>query len=154
MVTKINKFKHVFNWNFFIIGRLKRLTGGPLELSVWYWSDHNRPRGYTQRNIFQNQTEIRLYLPYSDWFLEQQTDASVRFQINRKMVNTIWFRFDLIIFRKDFSVCGSSRAVIRGPLTDGQNKNFQTALVNKNYTQERPIQTTHCTLSKLTFLQS
>ena len=27
------------------------------------------------------------------------------FQINRKMVNTIWFRVDLIIFRKYFSVC-------------------------------------------------
>ena len=27
------------------------------------------------------------------------------FQVNRKMVNTIWFRFDLIRFRKDLSVC-------------------------------------------------
>ena len=26
-------------------------------------------------------------------------------QINWKMVNTIWFRFDLIVFRKYFSVC-------------------------------------------------
>ena len=35
--------------------------------------------------------------------LEQQTD-SIRLlsQINRKMVNTIWFRFDVIRFRKDF----------------------------------------------------
>jgi len=31
------------------------------------------------------------------------------FQINRKMVNTIGFRFDSIRFRKDFSVCSVSR---------------------------------------------
>ena len=38
-----------------------------------------------------------------------QTDASVWFQINRKMVNTIWFRFDLIRFWKDFSACTMRR---------------------------------------------
>ena len=60
----------------------------------------------TQRNLFKillNQTEIRLYLPFSDWFGTKLT--SVWFQINRKMVNIIWFKFDLIRFRKDFSVC-------------------------------------------------
>ena len=31
--------------------------------------------------------------------------TSVWFPINRKMVNTIWFRFDLIRFWKDISVC-------------------------------------------------
>ena len=59
-----------------------------------------------QRNIFEillNQTEIRLYLPFSDWFGTKST--SIWIQINRKMVNTIWFRVDLISFRKDFSVC-------------------------------------------------
>ena len=59
-----------------------------------------------QRNLFEsllNQTEIRLYLPFSDWFGIKQT--SVWFQINPKMENTIWFRFDWIRFRKDFSVC-------------------------------------------------
>ena len=30
--------------------------------------------------------------------------TSVWFQLNRKMVNTIWFRFDLIIFRKNFKI--------------------------------------------------
>ena len=30
------------------------------------------------------------------------------FQIKRKMVNTIWFQFDLVRFRKDFSVCGNN----------------------------------------------
>ena len=38
----------------------------------------------------------------SDWLGTKRT--SVWFQINRKMVNTIWFRVDLIRFRKDFSV--------------------------------------------------
>ena len=58
------------------------------------------------RNIFEillNQSEIRLYLPFSDWFRSKQTSAW--FQISRKMVNTIWFRFDLIRFKKYFSVC-------------------------------------------------
>ena len=54
--------------------------------------------------ILLNQTEIRLYLPFSDWLGAKRT--SVWFQINRKMVNTIWFRFELIRFRKDFSMCG------------------------------------------------
>ena len=34
-----------------------------------------------------------------------QTDVCLVFQINRKMVNTIWFLFNLIRFRKVFSVC-------------------------------------------------
>ena len=49
--------------------------------------------------------------------LEQQTD-SVRllFQINRCMVNTIWFRFDIIRFRKYFSLCVRRREVGASPL--------------------------------------
>ena len=61
---------------------------------------------YTQRNLFGillNQTEIRLYSPFSDWFRTKR--MSVWFQIKQKIVNTIWFRFDVIWFRKDFSVC-------------------------------------------------
>ena len=60
---------------------------------------------YTQRNLFQvllNQTEIRLYLPFSDWFGAKRT--SVRIQINRKMVNTIWFQVNLLNFKK-ISLC-------------------------------------------------
>ena len=38
-------------------------------------------------------------------FSSEPTRRHVWFQINRKMVNTIWFRFDLIRFGKDFSVC-------------------------------------------------
>ena len=59
-----------------------------------------------QRNLFEillNQTEIRLYLPFSEWFGTKQ--MSVWCQINRKMINTIWFRFDLIRFRKDYFMC-------------------------------------------------
>ena len=41
-----------------------------------------------------NQTELRLYLALSDSFGTKRT--SVWFQIYRKMLNTIWFRFDLI----------------------------------------------------------
>ena len=58
---------------------------------------------YTQRNLFGillNQTKIRLYLPYTDTFGTKRT--YVWFQINQCIVNTIWFRFDLIRFRKDF----------------------------------------------------
>ena len=63
-------------------------------------------RPYTRINIFEillNQTEIRLYLQFSDWFETKRT--TVWLKINRKMVNTIWFLFDLIRFRKDLSVC-------------------------------------------------
>ena len=42
------------------------------------------------------------YLPFPDWFGTKWT--SVWCQINRKMVYTIWFWFDLIRFRKYFSV--------------------------------------------------
>ena len=61
---------------------------------------------YTKRNIFEillNHTEIRLYLPFCDRFGIKRT--SVWFQINRNMVYKIWFRCDLISFRKYFSLC-------------------------------------------------
>ena len=46
----------------------------------------------THRNIFGillSKTVIRLYLSFSDWFGSKR--KSVWLQINRKMVNTIWF---------------------------------------------------------------
>ena len=61
---------------------------------------------YTQRNFFEfllNKTGIRLYLPFSNCFRAKQT--SVWFQINRKLVYTIWFQFDLMWFGKYFSAC-------------------------------------------------
>ena len=63
---------------------------------------------HTQRNLFKtllNHTEIRLYIPLSDWF--GYIRASVWCQINRKMVNIIWFLFDLQRFRKYFFACSS-----------------------------------------------
>ena len=42
-----------------------------------------------RRALFVFCPEIRLYLPLSDWFGTKW--KSVWFQINRKMVNTIWF---------------------------------------------------------------
>ena len=48
------------------------------------------PSKYTQRNICQillNQTETRLYLLFSNWFIAKRT--SVWFQISWKMVTTI-----------------------------------------------------------------
>ena len=61
---------------------------------------------HTQRNISKillHQIKIRLCLPFSGWFGTKR--ASTLFQINRKMVYTIWFQFDLMRFRKDFPVC-------------------------------------------------
>ena len=84
-------------------------------------------RGHTQRNIFEilsNQTEIRLYLPYNDWFGTKRT--SVLFQINLCMANTIWFRFDLIRFRKYFSVCRVDRRTAAAGRDCKKFRNFQT----------------------------
>ena len=55
------------------------------------------------------QTEIWWYLPFSDWFGTILT--SICFQINRRIVNAIWFPFDLIRFlcahiaKAELSVC-------------------------------------------------
>ena len=54
---------------------------------------------YIQRQFFEilsDQTEIRLYTLFSDLFGTKWTSAW--FQINRKLVNTICFWFDLIRF--------------------------------------------------------
>ena len=44
----------------------------------------------------------QLYLPFSDWFGTKRT--SVYCQINRTMVNTIWFRLDLKRFTSTLSM--------------------------------------------------
>ena len=59
-----------------------------------------------ERNLFGiliNHTDIWMYLPLSEWFGTKRT--FVWFQINQKMVNTSWFQFYLIRFRRKFSVC-------------------------------------------------
>ena len=53
--------------------------------------------------ILLNQPEIRLYLPFSDRFWTKRT--SVWSKINRRIVNTILYRFDILRFRKYFSMC-------------------------------------------------
>ena len=75
---------------------VKRRTPRSATITLRYRNNHPYFM-YTQRNIFKilsNQPEIRLYLPFSDWFGIKRT--SVWFKINRKMTNTIWFRVDLI----------------------------------------------------------
>ena len=72
---------------------------------------------YTQRNIFGillNQTEIRLYSRFSDWFGTKRT--SVRYYTNQKMVNTIWFQFDVIRFGKYLPACRVNWANIRASM--------------------------------------
>ena len=92
---------------------------GPLKLLdttvPWCWKGfqvgvsidpHDAKTWYTQKNLFEillNQPDFRLYFSFSDRFGSKRTSAWI--QINRKMVNTIWNRVDLIIFEKDFSVC-------------------------------------------------
>ena len=77
-------------------------------------------RCFTHENHFEillNQPEIRLYLPFSGWFGNKRT--SVWFQVIRKMINTIWFRVDLIRFRKDFHVWNTSPWTSQQCGTDG-----------------------------------
>jgi len=57
------------------------------------------------RNLIKsNQNQIVFTIIF---LLIWNTNRHVRllFQINQCMVRTIWFRFDIIRFRKDFSVC-------------------------------------------------
>ena len=81
---------------FFLPDSLKRLQCWPCE--------HCKAIDlHTLRNIFQillNQPQIRLYLPFYGWFGSKQT--SVWIKINRIIVNKIWYRVNLIRFRKKF----------------------------------------------------
>ena len=79
--------------------------------------------------ILFNQPEIRLHLPFYDSFGTKRT--SVWFQINRKMVYTISFRFDIIRFRKEFSLCaGNSYADYRAYSFNGSE---WLSLINDRY---------------------
>ena len=65
-------------------------------------------------------------------------------QFNRKMVNTIWFRFDLIRFRKDFSVCvlenclvqSSERLVVLGNQVFPIEDTLETPRTSQHYRME------------------
>ena len=133
---RINQFSTNFpikenfptDWNFYhpwserltSLGIMRARSKIPLNPSGPYCRDE-----YTQRNlskILTNLTEIRLYYNFpidlepnrrlfGSW-------SSVWFQINRKMVNTIWFRFDLIRFLKYFSECAYLRIINNLPLPE------------------------------------
>ena len=67
---------------------------------------NNNNRIHTQKNrllILAESTGKRLYLPFSVRFGTKRN--SDWFQINRKIVNTIWLLPNLTILRKYFSVC-------------------------------------------------
>ena len=69
-----------------------------------------RQWGFVSRNEVQCQVNIEksfLNLVKSDCIFQniRTKQNSICFRINRKMVNTIWFWFDLTRFRKDFSLC-------------------------------------------------
>ena len=100
-------FCNIWRWNYGIIIVVNVETN---NIQQWHSEAMLRKLQKCTHRIFffeilLNQTEIKLYLPFSDWFGTKRT--SVWFQINRKMVNTIWFRLELMRFRKDFffSVC-------------------------------------------------
>ena len=74
---------------------------GPWNPSYTYRNLHTET--YFRNRIKSNRNLI-VFLPCTDWFGIKRT-LSLRFQINLKMVNTIWFRFDLARFWTHFSVC-------------------------------------------------
>ena len=92
-------FKRVFFWRIILH---KTAHGNPIQNlfpcgnSPWHAekSFRNLIISYRNQIVF---TIFRLI-----W---NQTDVRLLFQINQKMVDTIWFRVDLIKFRKYFSVC-------------------------------------------------
>ena len=53
-------------------------------------------------NVNKQINKTELYIHFFDWLITKQN--SIWFQINREMVNTIWFRCDLTSFRNYFSV--------------------------------------------------
>ena len=79
-------------------------------------------RKYSQKNLSEillNQPKIRLYLPFfrkTEWhkklylpFIQKTVNGTKNCIYHLfKMVHTIWLRFDVIRFRKYFSVCTAS----------------------------------------------
>ena len=81
--------------------------------------------------ILLNQPDIRLYSPFSNWSEIKRT--SVWFQMNRKMVNKIWFLVDSIRFRKDFSVCILTAILASGQYSKTILSEYNAALCNIVY---------------------
>ena len=99
--STINYFDFSFKPSIIFFGSMLDLRWGLIQRQdLIFWKDTHREIFF---EILSNQPEIRFYLPFSDWFGSKRT--SVLIQINRKMVNTIWFRVDSIRLQNDFSVC-------------------------------------------------
>ena len=91
---------------------------------------------HTHRNLFKillNQTEIQLYLPFSDWY---GLFTSVWSQINQIMVNTIWFRFGSIRFRRKKIVCTQIDIVLALPEVKSRNFFFVVPAHEEKYSME------------------
>ena len=78
---------------------------------IWYWNFLGELRGLLAvyaptEKYFRNIIKSNLnHIVFTIFPLIWSSSVRFLFQINRCMVNTIWFWFDLITFRKDFSVC-------------------------------------------------
>ena len=91
-------FKWILNWT-------PVMPKGRSFSKVW-WKFFQSGENNTHRKSFRSliistRNQIVSTIFRSIWF--QQT--SIWIQVNRIMVNTIWFQVDLIRFRKYFSVC-------------------------------------------------
>ena len=68
---------------------------------LWHWG----VSGENLIGLLWNGLKSNCIYHFPNWFRTANGRCPFVFQINRKMVNTIWFQFDLIQFRKYFSVC-------------------------------------------------
>ena len=102
---------------------------------------------YTQRNrllILVRSPETRLYWLFSE-FIWRHTE-SVWLQINRKMVNTIWFRFDLMRFGKYFFVCRENSGRGTGQLFPSYDVCLAHFMRTTNWKTNNKLQTGKTTL--------
>ena len=68
-------------------------------------------RLHTETTFWNLNKSTRNQIIFTSFRLIGTKRTFVWFQINRKMINTIWFRVDLLIrFRKSFSVCGRRKS--------------------------------------------
>ena len=90
------------------------------------------------RNLIKsNRNQIVLYIFRLIWN-SKRTASVCCSKVNRKMVNTIWFRFDLIRFRTYFTVCGHVSILWRDWITGLSPGITETQLCNS----ENPISIT------------
>jgi len=120
MLAKTNEHRPT-NWKPQLNHKFPSLQTKVLKVSkvlCWSYTTRNGLLWLAHREILLNQIKIRLYLLCTDWkyhliksnrnqivftmhrliWNNKRTLYSLLFQINRCMVNTIWFRFDLLRF--------------------------------------------------------